>query len=179
MRKLPSSVRENEQARFTAHLSRRLPIVGSWPNAESNPNALIKSKKAASLEDLLSKPAIERRDKDEVLQEVMEDYLFTTPIGTRLDPSNLRRAFHSVLKTTGLRRIRYHDMRHTYAINLLNQGVDIAELSRLLGHASIKVTLDTYIHFLPQKEGRVSILSAALAAAPDAPGRREQSRRRT
>ena len=57
----------------------------------------------------------------------------------------------------------YHDMRHTYATNLL--GVDIPEVSRLLGHASIKITLDTYIHFLPQKDGRISVLPTALAAA--------------
>jgi integrase len=56
-------------------------------------------------------------------------------------------------------------MRHTYATNLLSQGVDISEVSRLLGHATIKITFDTYIHFLPAKEKRVSVLTNALAEA--------------
>jgi integrase len=152
------------RGRITTPKGNRRRRVVLEPELEEILDSLIKSKKAAALEHLLSKPATERGDKEAIIQQVMEDYLFTTPIGTRLDPSNLRRAFHSVLKSAGLRRIRYHDMRHTYATNLLNQGVDIAEVSRLLGHASIKITLDSYIHFLPQKEGRVSILSTALAA---------------
>ena len=82
-----------------------------------------------------------------------------------LDPSNLRRAFHSVLKAAELPRIRYHDQRHTYASTLLKAGVEIAEVSRLLGHSSIKITLDVYVHFIPQKERRVSVLSDAMAAA--------------
>jgi integrase len=159
------------RGRITTPKGNRRRRVVLEPELEAILDNLIKSKKAAAIESLLSKPADERRDKEEIMKEMMEDYLFKTPIGTRLDPSNLRRAFHSVLKAAGLRRIRYHDMRHTYATNLLNQGVDIAEVSRLLGHASIKITLDTYIHFLPQKEGRVSILSTALAAAQQENGK--------
>jgi len=54
---------------------------------------------------------------------------------------------------------------HTYASTLLKVGVEIAEVSRLLGHSSIKITLDVYVHFIPQKERRVSVLSDAMAAA--------------
>jgi integrase len=70
----------------------------------------------------------------------------------RLDPSNLRRAFYSVLKADELPRIRYHDRRHTYASTLLKAGVEIAEVSKLLDHSSIIITLDVYVHFIPQKE---------------------------
>ena len=54
----------------------------------------------------------------------MQAPLFTTETGSRLDPSNLRRAFHSVLKAAELPRIRYHDQRHTYASTLLKAGVE-------------------------------------------------------
>ncbi len=94
----------------------------------------------------------------------MEDYLFITGADTHLDPSNLRRAFHLVLKAAELRRIRYHDMRHTYATNLLKAGESITDVSRLLGHSSIQIPVDTYGHFLPNKERRVS-LSNAMAEA--------------
>jgi len=151
--------------RITTPKGNRRRKVNLEPELEEILDTLIKTKKAAALRLEMLKPASERRDKEILIQAVMEDCLFMTPIGTRLDPSNLRRAFHSVLKAAGLRRIRYHDMRHTYATNLLSQGVDIADVSRLLGHATIKITLDTYIHFLPEKEERVTVLTNALAAA--------------
>ena len=69
-----------------------------------------------------------------------------------MHPTNLRRAFHSVLEATEPRRIRYHDMRHTYSINVLKAGENMPTVSRLLGHSSIQITVDTYSHFLHSKE---------------------------
>jgi integrase len=82
-----------------------------------------------------------------------------------LDPSNLRRAFYSVLKADELPRIRYHDRRHTYASTLLKAGVEIAEVSKLLGHSSIIITLDVYVHFIPQKERPLRMRGGGPAAA--------------
>jgi integrase len=126
---------------------------------------LIASKKAAALREEMKKPAGERRKTDKLIREVMEGYLFTTPIGRRLDPSNLRRAFHSVLEDAELKKIRYHDMRHTYASNLLKAGRGLDEVMRLLGHSSIQITVDTYGHFLPQKERQATLTDAMAAPA--------------
>jgi integrase len=130
------------------------------PELEETLSALVASKKAAALREELKKPASERRPREKVIQEVMEDYLYTTEAGTHLDPSNLRRANHSAMQAEGLKRIRYHDMRHTYATNLLKAGESITDVSRLLGHSSIQITVDTYGHFLPSKERRVSLTTA-------------------
>jgi regulator of sirC expression with transglutaminase-like and TPR domain len=59
---------------------------------EETLSALVASKKAAALREELKKSASDRRPREKVIQEVMEDYLFTTDAGTHLDPSNVRRA---------------------------------------------------------------------------------------
>lgn len=63
--------------------------------------------------------------------------VFTTPTGRPLDPANLTRRFRSFLGQAGLRRIRFHDLRHSTATLLLEQGVDLVVIKELLGHAHI------------------------------------------
>ena len=54
-----------------------------------------------------------------------------------------------VLKAAGLRTIRPHDLRHTYATLAIKAGVDILAVSRQLRHASIAITADVYAHAVP------------------------------
>lgn len=80
----------------------------------------------------------------------MEDWVFTTPQGTQLDPNNLRkRVFYCALAMAGLRRGRFHDLRHTYASLLIQQGESLAYVKDQLGHHSIQITVDTYGHLVP------------------------------
>ena len=53
---------------------------------------------------------------------------------------------HRVLKGAGLPRVRFHDLRHTFAILALQNGVDVKTVSGMLGHFSAGFTLDTYAH---------------------------------
>ncbi|MEN8237497.1 MAG: site-specific integrase [Pseudomonadota bacterium] len=64
------------------------------------------------------------------------------------DSSMLRRHFFPALKNAGVGRIRFHDMRHTYASLLLDQGENIKYIQSQLGHSSPSVTLDVYAHLL-------------------------------
>ncbi|MCD6475336.1 MAG: tyrosine-type recombinase/integrase [Anaerolineaceae bacterium] len=54
-----------------------------------------------------------------------------------------------IIKQENLPFITFHDLRHTTASLMINAGILIIEVSRLLGHSSINVTLDTYTHFIP------------------------------
>lgn len=74
------------------------------------------------------------------------DLVFTTSVGTPLDRWNVRRQFHGFLAAAGLRRARFYDLRHTAASLLLAQGVDMKVISEILGHASIRTTMDVYTH---------------------------------
>ena len=53
------------------------------------------------------------------------------------------------LKLAKLRKIRIHDLRHAYATIRLLSGHNIGDVSYQLGHSSIKITYDTYGHWLP------------------------------
>ena len=75
--------------------------------------------------------------------------VFQTTTGTQLDESNLYKSFQAFIKDAGLRRIRFHDLRHTFATQHLQNNISLAYIRDQLGHSSIKVTVDLYGHLLP------------------------------
>jgi integrase len=76
-------------------------------------------------------------------------FVFTTTIGTPLDPRNVLREYHAALKRTGLPRFRFHDLRHSCASLLLAQGVQPRTVMEILGHSQISLTMNTYAHVMP------------------------------
>jgi integrase len=112
-------------------------------------DAMLSRRRAAALEKEMEKPAGERRDAAAVVNAVMEDWLFQTPTGTQLDPSNVRKIFNKLLTSAKLRRVRFHDLRHTFASLLLGQGESLAYVKDQMGHSSINVTVDVYGHLVP------------------------------
>jgi len=78
------------------------------------------------------------------------EWLFYNETGGLIDINNLRkRIFHKALTKAGLRQIRIHDLRHSYATLRIAAGHNIADVSNQLGHHSIKITIDTYYHSIP------------------------------
>jgi integrase len=76
--------------------------------------------------------------------------VFTSPIGTPLDPRNVTREFQTMLAAAPVvPRVRFHDLRHTAATLLLAQAVDPRTIMETLGHSQISLTLNTYSHVLP------------------------------
>jgi integrase len=75
--------------------------------------------------------------------------VFTTTIGTPLDPRNVAREYKTMLASAGLPSIRFHDLRHTAATLLLAQGVDAQGIMETLGHSQMSLTLNTYARVLP------------------------------
>ena len=78
------------------------------------------------------------------------EWLFYNEESGLLDVPNLRkRVFHKALEKAKLRQIRLHDLRHTYATLRIQAGHNIADVSKQLGHSSIRVTIDIYYHWIP------------------------------
>jgi integrase len=76
--------------------------------------------------------------------------VFTSGVGTLINPSNLRRrSFKPLLQRAGLPQIRFHDLRHTCATLLLSRNTNPRLVQALLGHATVAITLDTYSHIIP------------------------------
>jgi integrase len=94
-----------------------------------------------------------------------ESLVFPNKEGKAQDRRNLvRRSFERIINKAGLRRIRFHDLRHTFAALCIEGGTDIKTLQALMGHSSIKVTMDVYGHLYKSSferaiEGLESVIS--------------------
>lgn len=64
----------------------------------------------------------------------------------RLSPAILDKSLRNVLKRYDLPRVRFHDLRHSYATMMLNHGINPKIVQSVLGHSSVSVTLDIYSH---------------------------------
>ena len=73
-------------------------------------------------------------------------WVFPSSIGGPMSPDSVLHMLHRVLKRAGLPRVRFHDLRHTFATLALQNGVDVKTVSGMLGHYSAGFTLDTYAH---------------------------------
>ena len=73
-------------------------------------------------------------------------WVFPSPTGGLISADSVLHMLHRVLKRAGLPKIRFHDLRHTFATLALQNGVDIKTVSGMLGHFSAGFTLDTYAH---------------------------------
>ena len=75
------------------------------------------------------------------------DFVFRNEIGGLLSYRTLYDCFKRIVAGIGIPDVRFHDLRHTYAVNALRAGDDIKTVSESLGHASAAFTADTYLHF--------------------------------
>jgi integrase len=78
-----------------------------------------------------------------------QSLLFATASGKPLSSRNVVRHFKSVIESTGLPDIRFHDLRHTHATLLLSAGTHPKVVQERLGHSQISLTLSTYSHVMP------------------------------
>jgi integrase len=79
--------------------------------------------------------------------------VFCNAVGRPIGIANLTyRSYHRLLARAGLARIRFHDLRHTYATLALLNGEKPKVVQETLGHASIALTMDTYSHLLPDMQ---------------------------
>jgi integrase len=86
--------------------------------------------------------------------------------GEPMEQNYIRRVFKRVLKKAGIRNMRFHDIRHTFASLLLSQGESPVYVKEQLGHSSIQITVDIYGHLIPSSNrGAVNRLDSTQPSA--------------
>lgn len=81
-----------------------------------------------------------------------------------IDANNmLKRRYYPALERAGIHKRRFHDLRHTYATLSLLNNIPMKYVQTQLGHSSIKMTMDTYTHLLPEvNEQCVAMLDSIM-----------------
>ena len=85
-----------------------------------------------------------------------DGHIFTTPLGSPIDPSNLLRRFQTLCVAAGIGPRRFHALRHSAATLMLAQGVPLAVISNVLGHASYAITADVYARVGDELKGEAA-----------------------
>jgi len=85
-----------------------------------------------------------------------DDLVFTTSIGTAIEPRNLSRLFEALRERAQVPRVRFHDLRHSCASLLFELGVPLRMVMEILGHLQISTTSDIYTHVMPAQYREVA-----------------------
>lgn len=94
------------------------------------------------------------------------DYVFTWPDGRPYSPDYVTDKFSALLKKHGLPHIRFHELRHSCASLLLNNGFGLKDVQEWLGHSDIKMTANIYGHLdVGRKQSIADQLSGVLSPA--------------
>ena len=80
------------------------------------------------------------------------DFLIANKYGDRVTPQAFSRTFSNILEEAKISNCSVHTLRHTFASLLFKQGVDVKIVSRILGHSSVKITYDIYIHLIEEQQ---------------------------
>ena len=95
------------------------------------------------------------RERDEFVAH--DDFVFSNRMGRRIDGSALRRWVERARDAARLRKLRFHDLRHTYGSLLVAGGVDLASVKAAMGHSRITTT-ERYLHAPEGRRARISRL---------------------
>ena len=104
---------------------------------------------STQLADTLAAQRLQQRQRALKTGKPRPEMVFPSADGTLLDEANIRHMFHRILETAMLRRIRFHDLRHTFASLLIQQGESVACVREQMGHSSIRITVDVYGNLVP------------------------------
>ena len=116
----------------------RLGVTATGLDLDARTVAVLRAWRRQQLEQRLSTG---QRDED--------DFVFTRPDGKPIHPDFFSQSWAKLVRESGLRRIRLHDLRHTHASILLKANVPVKVVSERLGHSSPAFTMTVYQHVLP------------------------------
>ena len=146
---------------------------GSYPGGVANRLELAELKTRRSRRVLYLTPGITAALKGHGVRQKAErlaagslwvdhDLIFTSVIGTPIDPDNFAKQFVALCRSAGLGHWHLHEARHSAASVMLAQGVPLEVVSEVLGHSSIYITKDVYGHLV---EGAKRQAAERMAAA--------------
>lgn len=148
---LVSGLRKDELvARLWSDLDTKSRTISVSKQYVRNPNGVL-TLSLPNAETSVRRVSIPQTAVDLLIQEHSKHsdnrYMFPSPVtGEMYHPDSMVKLYEKILKDAGLERIRFHDLRHTFATLSLQNGVDVKTLSNALGHYSAGFTLDTYTH---------------------------------
>lgn len=82
--------------------------------------------------------------------------------GSQLDPGRVTKRFAKLVESLGLPAARLHDLRHGYASLALQAGTSLPVVSKMMGHSTLAITVDTYMHLAPGAAGVAAAAAEAL-----------------
>lgn len=80
------------------------------------------------------------------MEEPKDTYLLTGHQNVYIEPRTMENKFKSITASCGIADANFHALRHTFATRCIEKGFDVKSLSEILGHASVKITMDRYVH---------------------------------
>ena len=129
------------------------------------------SKRTLPLPDQVYEMLIEIRAKQELYKKMFkssysreyDDYVCVNQLGELMKPSYVTEHFAAIIQALGLRKIRFHDLRHTFASILLSNDEPLIKVSRFLGHSDISTTANIYAHLdKSNKQSSADIMTGVL-----------------
>lgn len=93
-----------------------------------------------------------------------EDYILVDEEGNLIPPDTVTKTFRKLIKDNNLKKIRFHDLRHSCASLLLANGINMKEIQSYLGHANWNCTANLYSHLESNtKEKSANVISNVLS----------------
>lgn len=137
------------------HISRTTnQISGEWvtgtPKSKSGTRDIPLTKEAVQILNVVKK----RIRINNIVPMQYHDTVFVSSHGKPIDNSSYNAALRKLCDKAGIERISMHTLRHTFATRCIEGGMQPKTLQEILGHSSIKITMDIYVHAMEDAKSR-------------------------
>ena len=153
-----NALKWNDISGDVIHVQRTVEQHVHGKTVESSPKTAA-SVRDIQIPDALLTVLLEQRSRQESSPAFSEDFRICG--GQKIVNDNTLKARHfAAIEAAGLPQITIHDLRHSHASLLINEGISIQEIARRLGHSEVETTWKVYAHLYPREEERaVKILN--------------------
>lgn len=134
------------------------------------------SRRTLPLPDPVYEMLCEEREKQDLYRRMFkgsynrkyDDYICVDQPGGLIRPNRVPQRFADLIRQYGLRKIRFHDLRHTFASILINQDVPLLNVSTFLGHSDLSTTANIYAHLdKSKKQESADVISSIFNKAKE------------